>query len=218
MISKDDNRVIDEMCGLKPPAPAEATAGNRLARLDPKYRAPPVLKELQPRHRLMLQYMVHGVDSPARARQLRVEVAEPMSFYTAADASRVRRREARRLVNDPLFRRALAAEIRAFREMKSPRALQVIEHIMENPGEDKAADRKVRMEAAKSLLGVEHGNAPQTSVNVGIVAGGSQPLRAGVVIRLKTAAPQAPIEMQAVVEAQEDDAEPPRGFPSTMKL
>jgi len=88
---------------------------------------------------------------------------------------------------------------------------------MEAPGEDKAADRKVRMEAAKSLLGVEHGNAPQTNVNVAIGVGGSQPLRAGVVIRLKTNAPQAPIEMQAVVAAQEDEAEP-SGFPMRTKF
>ena len=77
----------------------------------------------------------------------------------------------------------------------------IIEHIMENPGDNKAADRKVRMQAAQALLGEGRASGPNTNISIGVAGGGSQPLRAGVVIRLKTNAPQAPIEAQEITEA-----------------
>ena len=80
-----DHELIDQLLDV---APTEATPGNRLKRLDTKYRAPEKLSKLQQRHLLLIQYMIHGVNSPARCRQLRIGVDQPLSLIQAADAAR----------------------------------------------------------------------------------------------------------------------------------
>ncbi len=108
-MTTDDHKLIDALLDV---VPTEATPGNRLLRLDAKYRAPEKLSKLQPRHQLLIKYMIHGISSPVRCRQLRIGEDQPLSLIEAADAARVRRREARRIAFDPLFRQALARELK----------------------------------------------------------------------------------------------------------
>lgn len=166
-IPADDDEIIRQMTGVEPARPPLATGANRLARIDPaRYKRPERLTELQSRHRLMIEYLVWGISSPVVARIVGVATDVSLDFYTAADAARVRRREARRLVNDALFRTALADEIRNYRKSRAIRAIRTIEDVMEDVADNTAADRKVRLQAATAMLG-EDAKGPLVNVNVG---------------------------------------------------
>jgi hypothetical protein len=202
-----DDAIIDEMTGIKPALPP-AVAGNRLKRADPKkHLAPEKLSALAPEHLLMARYQVFGVDSPVRARQLKVGVGEPLSFRDAALAARVRVHRARVLINDPLYRAELARQLRAFRESLAPEAVRTIAAVMEDPGENTAADRTVRIKAATALLGeTASGGGGGTNVQINL-GGDGQRLTAGIVIRMPQSAKRTPgeadpetLELQAVAE------------------
>ncbi|MGC1861550.1 MAG: hypothetical protein WA733_10605 [Methylocystis sp.] len=210
-MSKDDETIIDQLAGTVPPAPPEPTAGNRLARLDAKYRAPERLAKLTPQHVLMAQYMVFGISSPVRARQLRVGVDVPLDFTTAADAARVRRRAARRAIVDPLFRAELAKQLKSFRESLAPEAIRTIAAIMNDAGQGLAADRTVQLKASTTLLGENASGGGGAQVNVNI-NNGIQSLTAGIVVRLPSTAKETPGETAKVVEGIELQAEPDHQF------
>ncbi len=204
-MATDDHQFIDQLLDV---VPTEATPGNRLKRLDAKYRAPEKLSKLQPRHQLLIQYMIHGISSPVRCQQLRIGENVPLSLLEAADAARVRRREARRIALDPLFRQALSRELKAFREALAPEATRVIAAIAFDPGDGSAASRKVQLSAASVLTG-DSGNSgggggTKVEINLG---GDGQRLVAGVVIRMPQSAKRTPgeaesdtLELQAVAE------------------
>ena len=195
-MSKEDDATIDQMAGIIPPAPAEAVAGNRLARLDAKYRAPERLAKLTPQHVLMAQYMVFGISSPVRARQLRVGVDVPLDFTTAADAARVRRRAARRAIIDPLFRAELAKQLKSFRESLAPEAIRTIAAIMNDAGQGLAADRTVQLKASTTLLGENATGGNSTNIQVNL-DGSGQRLTAGIVVRFKNDTKKTPGEIEA---------------------
>ena len=195
-MSKEDDAIIDQMAGIILPAPADATAGNRLARLDAKYRAPERLAKLTPQHVLMATYMVFGVSSPVRARQLRVGVDVPLDFTTAADAARVRRRAARRAIVDPLFRAELARQLKSFRESLAPEAIRTIAAIMSDAGQGLAADRTVQLKASTTLLGEHASGGNSTNIQVNL-DGSGQRLTAGIVVRFKNDTKKTPGEIEA---------------------
>lgn len=185
-----DHELIDQLLDV---VPTEATPGNRLKRLDAKYRAPEKLSKLQPRHLLLIEYMTHGISSPVRCRQLRIGVDQPLSLIEAADAARVRRREARRISVDPLFVGELKRQLRAFRELLHPEAIRTMAAIMQEVGENSAADRTVRLKASTTLLGenASGGNSNNVQINID---GSGQKLVAGICIRMPSTAKRMPIE------------------------
>jgi hypothetical protein len=186
-----DEEIIDNLLGIEKPLPP-AVAGNRLKRADAKFRAPERLKELAPEHLLLAQYLVFGISSPVRARQMQVGVDIPLSLKDAALAARVRVRRARMLATDPLFRAELARQLRGFRESLAPEATRIIYAIAEDPAENTAADRTVRLKAATALLG-ESGGGSNAAVQINI-DNRTQQLTAGVVVRIpaRDAAPALP--------------------------
>lgn len=184
-IAADDDEIIRQMTGMEPARPPLAPGVNRLERIDPvRYKRPERLTALQARHLLMVEYLVWGIASPAIARIVGVAQNVPLDFYTAADAARVRRREARRLVNDPLFRGALADEIRNYRKSRAMRAILTIEDVMNDAAENTAADRKVRLQAANALLG-EEAKGPLVNVNVNTQLNNGMPMVPGYVLDLR---------------------------------
>jgi hypothetical protein len=206
-MSADDD-IIDQMTGIKPPLPP-AVAGNRLKRADPKkHLAPEKLSALAPEHILMARYMVWGISSPTRCRQLKVGLDIPLSFKDAAIAARVRVHRARTLINDQLFRSELARQLRGFRESQAPDAVRVISAVMNDPGQGLAADRTVQLKAASILSGDSGGGSGNGGTNVQINLGGDgQRLTAGIVIRMPQSAKRTPgepepetLELQAVAE------------------
>jgi len=216
--------VVEAAQPLNLPPPAEplridgmTIAEARAARRAANRLKPPVLKELGPKHRLLIAYMVHGCphsyvsrftrpcptdDDEDAERPLRQN--EPLRLEEAAKVMGMRVRQARDLFGQVVFQRALNAEVQKLRDGAKIAAMRTAIGLLEHQGEGKAADAKVRLDAAKFVLGEGQGGGTSVSVNVGVGGAGSQPLRAGVVIRLKTNAPQAPIEAQAIIEEQED--------------
>jgi hypothetical protein len=210
-MTTDDHKLIDQLLDV---VPTEATPGNRLKRLDAKYRAPEKLAKLQPRHLLLIQYMIHGISSPVRCRQLRIGVDQPLSLIEAADAARVRRREARRISVDPLFHQALHQELKSYRESLHPEAIRTIAAIMNDPGDGSAASKTVQLKASTTLLGENASGNGGTNVQINL--GGAGKITAGIVIRMPATAKRTPgeaepetLELQAVAEAT---AEPDHQF------
>jgi hypothetical protein len=205
-MSADDD-IIDQMTGIKPALPP-AVAGNRLKRADPKkHLAPEKLSALSPEHVLMARYMVWGISSPTRCRQLKVGLDIPLSFKDAAIAARVRVHRARTLINDQLFRSELARQLRGFRESQAAEATRVIAAVMNDAGQGLAADRTVQLKAASILSGDSGNSGGGTQVNVNI-NNGIQTLTAGIVVRLPSTAKETPGETARVVEGIELQAEP----------
>jgi hypothetical protein len=202
-MSTDDHKLIDQLLDV---VPTEATPGSRLKRLDAKYRAPEKLSKLQPRHLLLIQYMIHGISSPVRCRQLRIGADQPLSLIEAADAARVRRREARRIALDPLWRGELCRQLRAWREQLAPEATQIIAAIARDPGDGTAASRTVQLKASTTLLGENASGGGGTNVQINL-GGDGQRLTAGIVIRMPATARRTPgeaepetLELSAVTE------------------
>lgn len=169
------------------------------------------LLELNAKGKLLVEFMVEGCrhdwitrySRPAPTgedpdRRVPIEPGQPLSLIEAADALRIRRRNARWIASQFVFQRELAKALQAFREGHKAEALRTVVGVMREKGEGTAADRKVSLQAASMILGEAVGPAPtKPSVNVNV---GVQ-LAPGVVIRLPAGLPQTPLERQAI-EAQ----------------
>jgi len=151
-------------------AQREQPQGNRLERLGYNFRKPAVLKELAPKHRLLIDYMVNGCPHQSAAQHIGKNAGEPLQLIEAADLLHIKRRNARQLAKEAVFQKALAAELQAFREGHKAEALRTAVEVMRDPGENKAADRKVRLQAADIIAGLS-ADKPGLTVNVGIGVG-----------------------------------------------
>jgi hypothetical protein len=109
-----------------------------------------------------------------------IEPGTPLKLTEAAIMCRVRLRNARELFSYPIFKQALASELNALRESEKARSLATVVEIRDDPGNGKAADRKVRLQAAEMILGEGEGKKSGTTVNV---FNGTQHITAGIVIR-----------------------------------
>lgn len=152
-------------------AVAQPPSGNRLERLGYNFKKPAVLKELAPKHRLLIDYIVNGCPHESAANQIGKNAGEPLDLIEAADLLHIKRRNARQLAKEPIFQRALAAELQSFREGHKAEALREVVRVMRADGENKAADRKVKLTAASMLLGDAIAQQGQTNVNVQVGVG-----------------------------------------------
>jgi hypothetical protein len=118
-----------------------------------------------------------------------LEPGEPMKLEEAADLLRIRRRHARWIMAQPIVQKELALQLQALRSGMKAHALMTVGEIMTERGENTAADRKVRLAAAQTIIGDE---ARGTSVNVNVGVNAS--LTAGIVIRLPSGLPPTPLE------------------------
>lgn len=202
-----------------------ATTGSDRAlppRRRPRINTKPLIKleDLAPRHRLLIEYMVHGVHHHTLADRIQrpcnvetfdpdgnstgcitemrpVAIGEPLTLIEAAILCNMRRRQARRLSMEPAFERLIARETAAKRNGAKARAWHRIETIAHDPGLGKAADRKVQLAASQALIGETDGTR-NPSVNVTI---NNQHVTPGYVIDLSPQAPQ--IEAKANEETSE---------------
>jgi len=173
------------------------------------------LTELHPKHRLLIHYMVHGVDKPHLLDYLYratpteddpdarrpLKVREPLRLEEAADVLFMRHRHARHLFKQPVFQKELAAQLETLRDGAKARAMHRIIELIDTPGEGKAADRKVQLQAAQAVLGDAVGQPP-ASPTVNVSVGVS--MAAGVVVRLPSGIAKTPLELQAVNESDHD--------------
>jgi hypothetical protein len=124
---------------------------------------------LNPRMRRMVELMVFGhPDDPSGTQY---------DIYDAAAAVGYRRKAARDLQASPIFQAAYMKALAALRNGEFARSIKTIAEIRDDRGDNKAADRKVRLQACQVLLGEGDGGTDVT-VNV------RQDVVPGYVIRL----------------------------------
>lgn len=154
--------------------------------------------QLTARHHLLVEYMVHGLGHPSLCTRTEVvdcydtktgepqmrhpKVGEPLDLLAAAEVLRIKRRNARALSGQGAFQRLLAKETQAFREGARARATRRMVSLIDEPGQGKAADRKVQLAASLATLGEMGSSSPSVVINNNVNA----PLTAGVVIDLRT--------------------------------
>lgn len=187
----------------------EAASANRLQVLgheqSPSRRKPIV--ELDAKGKLLIEFMVEGCRhdwitrytrlSPTGEdpeRRIPIEPGWPLTLSEAADALRIRRRYARWLASQPVFQRALAEALQAFREGHKAEALHTVVGVMRDRGEGTAADKKVQLQAAGMVLGEPDSARGGVTVNVSNNVGVQ--LRAGIVIRARHNTPPSPLEQE----------------------
>ena len=162
-------------------------------------------EELKPKHHLLVEYMVHGLSHPSLCERTRIvdhydsetgepvtrhpRVGEALDLMAAAEVLRIKRRDARRLSKHTVFARLLATETQAFRDGAKARAWRRIDDLVHEPGQGKAADRKVQLAAATTITG-EHATATTVNLNID----NRTQIKAGVVIRLPATAPAKTID------------------------
>jgi hypothetical protein len=192
----------DEPENAQPPE----RAPNRLKELGyplpaAKRMKPLVLKELSGPMHFMLGLMVEGTRNPDLLERLnpqieeqrvdpdtgqtikvtrRLELGEPFTLIQAADAARIKRRNARDLFTQQVFKRELDRRLQALREGAKPRALHRVIEILNDKSSNRAADKKVAMEAADRILEREGASKSGPAVNINI----GPTISPGYVIRL----------------------------------
>lgn len=152
--------------------------------------APGNLKELHPRHLLVIEKLVHGVDRPNRAIP-DIAPGTPLTANQAADVLNFKRRYVRRLCLEPIFIAKLTQEMNALRSAAKPKAIKKMVDLVDWIGEGGAADAKVALEASKAVLGEE---AKGISINVGINNQMGVHIKPGYVVRMPSAKQPAVIE------------------------
>lgn len=101
------------------------------------------------------------------------------TIYDAATAVGYRRGSARDFQASPLFQSVYMKALAALRNGEFAKSIKTIAEILDDRGDNKAADRKVRLQACQALLGEGNGGA-DVAVNVGR----GQVVTPGYVIRL----------------------------------
>lgn len=161
------------------------------------------LTALDARGRLLVEYMVHGCphewirqytrsapigEDPGN--RVNIEPGWPLTLEEAADALRIKRRNARWISLQPVFQRELSEQLQGIREGLKIRALLTQADILEDRGENSAADRKVRLQASQAIIGDQSREGGVTvTVNNGVQ------LTAGIVVRLPNSAAKTPLEI-----------------------
>jgi hypothetical protein len=160
---------------LTPPlsgAPVKRFIVSRSGRITRKLVGGP--PRLNSRMLRMIQLMVYGhEDDPERT---------PYEVADAAKAVGYRARAGRALLNAPIFGAALAREVEAMRRGEHARSLRTIVKIRDDAGENTAADRRVRLEASRTLIGGDEGEG--LSVNLKVQNNSVNAIRPGYVLQL----------------------------------
>jgi len=159
------------------------------------------LRELTPKHRAIIVLLVHGLDRPHAAFP-NLAVGQPLTANECADVLGLRRKYVRRLLNEAVFRTELNAAAHALRASAVPKALRQMIDLMDWQGDGRAADAKVRLEAAKAILGED---GASLSVNVNVASQTNVGIRPGYVLRLPPE--PAPSTLDAKPDATDSEPE-----------
>lgn len=151
------------------------------------------IKELDDRGLRMVEAMTFGVDD-VEAAKLGVAAYQPLPIEKAADAAGLKRRNARWLYTQPVFLSAYSKALSQVRSSHKARAVATMAAIMDDPGENSAADRAVRLKASQAIMGDAEG---KSGTNVSVTLNqNTVNLTAGIVVRLPSSAAQPPLEHQ----------------------
>jgi hypothetical protein len=168
-------------------AASEGTAiavADRPTKLTPyKQRRAAGAVELTPKHKLLADYMAHGTNH-IRAQRLGIPTNVPLSVEQAAAVLDIRRRNAREITALPEFQKLLLKLTAALRSGEYARSIRTIVEVRDDTGAGLAADRKVRLDAAKTLIGDDSDKGLNVNVNLGVR------VTPGIVIRVRDPGPE----------------------------
>jgi hypothetical protein len=139
------------------------------------------------RHRLFIQYLVHGCDNQALCDKINADRGQPLHLRQACELVGLRVRRGRNLLSQSVIQELYNKELETYRNGHRREALEHVISIMRELGEGKAADRTVRLKAAQQVLGAQEGGAVNLTVNDqrgATVNNGGVHINAGYVIRL----------------------------------
>jgi len=140
---------------------------------------PGTMQKLTGRHMIYIDRMVFGLPRPLQAFP-DLEPGIPLSENDVAMAFGLRRNHIRRLMREPVaiaYRNKLLQQLRTGEHAKSIHTMKIVR---DDLGDNAAADRKIRLDAAAKLLGEE---AKGVSVTVNNQIGVGVSIKAGYVIR-----------------------------------
>jgi hypothetical protein len=175
---------------------------NRLERLGYGGRLKPVrLQALSKKMETLIRAIVYGVDEPGIARLTRkikstdeqgntvvterpLACGEPLSAIEAGDYLRIRRRQVRDLLAQPIFSAALAKEIHALKNGEKARSLATVIQLRDDEGDNSAATKKVRLASAQTILeqGGEGKRSSGVTINNNVIGGVS--VKPGYMVRV----------------------------------
>ena len=166
-------------------------------RAQPRHARKP-LEKLDKRSEHLLSLMVSGLDETERhfAEAAGVPLGQPLALEIAADIVGMRRRHARYIFSQRVFQTELNRAVEEMRSGAKPLAMQRVIDLVSIEGDGKAADRKVQLQAAQSILGDQVGPAPAKAATINISTGPT--LVAGVVVRLPQSAKPSPLETPVI--------------------
>lgn len=194
MDAETASKIADRYISMGGQSPLATIAAKAVSPRGKRILPPPGgLKELHPRHLLVIEKMVHGVDQPNRAIP-DVEPGVPLTANQTADVLNFKRRYVRRLCLEPIFIAKLTQEMNALRSAAKPRAIKKMVDLVDWKGEGGAADAKVALEASKAVLGEE---AKGISINVGVHNHLGVHIKPGYVVRMPAAKQPLTIEGKA---------------------
>jgi hypothetical protein len=150
------------------------------------------IRKLDSRGQKLCQLMTFGFDDEAEALKWGLPAFEPLSLDQAAKPAGLRRSNARFVFAQPIFLKSYSEALGAMRSAHKARAVMTMAQIMDDAGENTAADRAVRLKASQALMGDSEGRGG-TTVNVALNQS-SVTLQPGVVIRLPAGVAAPPLE------------------------
>lgn len=145
--------------------------------------------ELGVRHEEFAKLMAHGSDN-ARVKRLGLPQNEPLTVEQAAQVVGLRIKNAREITRTPAFQKLMLSLVAAVRTGELARSVATMIEVRDAKGEGTAADRKVRLDASKALVGEAD---KSLTVNVAVQNNLGIQVKAGFVIK-----PYAPIERDRV--------------------
>ena len=141
--------------------------------------------------REIARLMTEGLDHDAVILGAEIPAYQPLSLTQAAKATGYLLKKARNVLGDrPEFNQLRGQLLKARRESEGPRNLATLIQIRDNPGEDLAADRTVRLKAIQVIEGTGD-KSPAVTVNVNTQ---NNVITPGYVIRLGKFSGAPPID------------------------
>jgi hypothetical protein len=150
---------------------------------------------LNANQRLFLEYMIHGCRHADLCKQIHVEPHTPLSIEQAADLTRIRRRFARWLFEQPEFRREYGKAVQSLKNAAHVEAVNKQIEIMRHVGDGSAADKAIALKATQALL--DDGDSKNGS-QVNIQLNNHIQLQPGIVIRLRGDVAETPLEKETL--------------------
>lgn len=105
----------------------------------------------------------------------------------------MRLRTARNVLASSIGHKAQSQALAALRNGAKASAMHKIIELINNPGEGKAADRKVQLEASRDILGLKDQSAAQVNVQIN----NNNHVKAGYVIKMPAEKPNEPTTIDA---------------------